>query len=95
VALIRAVVDTRISHDPEGEALRVQRQRQDCLDQAAREGWHVVDVVVENDVGASSYSRNPDRCMRSCCSGHSAGSSTSSWPTRTAGSPAARWSWRS
>jgi len=54
--MTRAVVYARISRDPEGEALGVQRQRQDCLDRAAREGWQVVDVVVENDVGAS-YSR--------------------------------------
>jgi hypothetical protein len=58
-ALTRAVVSTRISRDPEGEALGVERQRQDCLDRAAREGWQVLDVLVENDVGASSYSRKP------------------------------------
>ena len=57
--MTRAVVYTRISRDPEGEALGVERQRQDCLDRAAREGWQVVDVLVENDVGASSYSRKP------------------------------------
>ncbi|HSK55338.1 MAG TPA: recombinase family protein [Jiangellales bacterium] len=58
-ALTRDVVYTRISRHPEGEALGVERQRQDCLDQATREGWQVLDVLVENDVGASSYSRKP------------------------------------
>jgi site-specific DNA recombinase len=57
--MTRAVVYTRISRDTEGEALGVARQRQDCLDRAAREGWAVVDVLVENDVSASSYSRKP------------------------------------
>ena len=52
--MTRAVIYTRISRDPEGEALGVERQRRDCLDRAAREGWQVVDVLVENDVGASS-----------------------------------------
>ena len=55
--MTRAVIDTRISRDAEGEG--VERQRQDCLDRAAPEGWQVVDVLVENDVGASSYSRKP------------------------------------
>jgi hypothetical protein len=41
--MTRAVVYTRISRDPEGEALGVERQRQDCLDRAAREGWQVVE----------------------------------------------------
>jgi site-specific DNA recombinase len=57
--MTRAVVYTRISRDPEGEALGVERQRIDCLDRATREGWQVVDVLVENDVGASGYSRKP------------------------------------
>ena len=57
--MTRAVVYARISRDPEGEALGVERQRLDCLDRAAREGWQVVDVLVENDVGASGYSRKP------------------------------------
>jgi site-specific DNA recombinase len=57
--MTRAVVYTRISRDPEGEALGVARQRLDCLDRASREGWTVVDILVENDVGASSYSRKP------------------------------------
>jgi DNA invertase Pin-like site-specific DNA recombinase len=57
--MTRAVIYTRISRDPEGEALGVQRQRQDCLDRAAREGWQVIDVLVENDVSASGYARKP------------------------------------
>jgi site-specific DNA recombinase len=57
--MTRAVIYTRISRDPEGDALGVARQRQDCLDRAARDGWQVIDVLVENDVGASSYSRKP------------------------------------
>jgi len=55
----RCVIYTRISRDDEGEALGVARQREDCLARAEREGWQVVDVLVENDVGASERSKKP------------------------------------
>jgi site-specific DNA recombinase len=55
----RAIIYTRISRDAEGEALGVERQRQDCEARADRDGWEVVDVLVENDTGASANSRKP------------------------------------
>ena len=49
----RVAIYCRISRDDEGEALGVERQRQDCMKRADREGWTVVDVVIENDVSAA------------------------------------------
>ena len=60
----RAVVYCRISDDREGERLGVERQRQDCLARAQREGWEVVDVFTDNDVGASTRSRKPRPAYR-------------------------------
>jgi site-specific DNA recombinase len=56
---LRAAVYCRISDDREGERLGVERQREDCLARAEREGWEVVDVFTDNDVGASTRSRKP------------------------------------
>ncbi len=50
---LRAAVYCRISNDREGERLGVERQRQDCLARAEREGWEVVGVYTDNDLGAS------------------------------------------
>jgi DNA invertase Pin-like site-specific DNA recombinase len=50
---LRAAVYCRISNDREGERLGVERQRQDCLARAEREGWEVVGVYEDNDLGAS------------------------------------------
>jgi DNA invertase Pin-like site-specific DNA recombinase len=56
---IRAALYCRISDDREGEALGVSRQEADCRALAAREGFEVVRVFVENDTGASTRSRKP------------------------------------
>jgi len=53
---MRAAVYTRISADPEGKALGVARQREDCEALAARLGYDVVRVFEENDVSASTSS---------------------------------------
>ena len=55
----RAIIYTRISQDSEKKGEGVERQRVDCLARAEREGWEVVDVLVENDVGASTNHRKP------------------------------------
>jgi DNA invertase Pin-like site-specific DNA recombinase len=60
----RAAVYCRISDDREGERLGVERQREDCLARAQREGWEVVDVFTDNDVGASTRSRKPRPAYR-------------------------------
>jgi len=47
----------RISRDPEGRELGVQRQEEDCRTLAQREGLEVVRVYRDNDIGASTLSR--------------------------------------
>ncbi|MFM9776193.1 recombinase family protein, partial [Streptomyces galilaeus] len=56
-----AAIYTRISLDPEGEALGVGRQEQDCRDLAARDGLGVAAVFTDNDTGASTRSRKKSR----------------------------------
>lgn len=51
-----AAIYTRISDDPEGTALGVSRQEQDCRALAARLGLDVVAVFSDNDVSASTAS---------------------------------------
>ncbi|MFC5066198.1 recombinase family protein [Actinomycetospora atypica] len=58
---LRAAVYCRISSDREGEALGVERQRQDCVERAEREDWVVVETYTDNDVGASTRSRRKPR----------------------------------
>lgn len=54
---LRAVVYCRVSHDPTGRGRSVDEQRAECEATAAREGWEVVDILVDNDVSASRYGR--------------------------------------
>ncbi|KXZ58975.1 hypothetical protein Mlaev_02408 [Microbacterium laevaniformans] len=51
-----AAIYTRISDDPEGTALGVSRQEQDCRALAERLGLDVVAVFSDNDVSASTAS---------------------------------------
>lgn len=53
-ARTRAVIYCRISQDRTGAGLGVDRQREDCEALAARMGWDVVEVYVDNDVSAFS-----------------------------------------
>ncbi len=52
-----AAVYCRISNDPEGRALGVERQEEDCRRLAARLGLDVFRVFVDNDISASSRGR--------------------------------------
>jgi len=52
-----AAVYARISSDPSGQALGVQRQLEDCRRLAAERGWVVAEEYVDNDV--SAYSGKP------------------------------------
>jgi len=52
-----AAVYCRISRDPEGERAGVERQEADCRALAARLGYRVADLYVDNDAGASTRSR--------------------------------------
>jgi site-specific DNA recombinase len=50
----------RISSDPAGTGLGVQRQLEDCRALAERLGWPVADEYVDPDVSASSRKRRPE-----------------------------------
>ena len=47
----------RISSDPEGDRLGVTRQREDCEALAARKGWPIAEVYIDDD--RSAYSGKP------------------------------------
>jgi site-specific DNA recombinase len=53
----KAAVYARISSDPEGDRLGVTRQREDCEALAARKGWPVAEVYIDDD--RSAYSGKP------------------------------------
>lgn len=55
-----AALYCRISDDREGRALGVARQQEDCEALAARRGWTVAEVFVDNDISAYSGRRRPD-----------------------------------
>lgn len=55
----RAGIYCRISSDRSGEAAGVARQESDCRALAAREGWSVAEVYVDNDVSAYSGKSRP------------------------------------
>lgn len=52
-----AVIYCRVSSDQSGRAQSVAQQEADCRRTCAVEGWPVIDVVVDNDIGASRYSQ--------------------------------------
>lgn len=54
-----ALIYSRISADPEGRQVGVQRQEDDCRTLAERYGYTVAGVYRENDVSASTSSRKP------------------------------------
>jgi site-specific DNA recombinase len=56
-AVRRAAIYCRISLDRAGAGLGVARQQEDCRELAARLGWPVAEVYVDNDV--SAYSGKP------------------------------------
>lgn len=55
-----AALYARISSDPTGQALGVQRQLEDCRKLAADRGWTVGAEYVDNDVSAYSGKRRPE-----------------------------------
>src|SRR5205807_989252 len=64
LAIVRAVpraagIYCRISDDREGSAAGVRRQEADCRGLAARRGWEVAEVYVDNDVSAYSGRMRP------------------------------------
>jgi DNA invertase Pin-like site-specific DNA recombinase len=58
--VLKAAVYCRISDDRVGAGLGVARQETDCRERAARLGWQVVGVYVDNDLSAYSGKPRPD-----------------------------------
>lgn len=55
---MRAAVYLRISKDALGEALGVERQREDCLRYvSAKKGWNVVEIFTDNDISATQTAK--------------------------------------
>jgi DNA invertase Pin-like site-specific DNA recombinase len=57
--IVRAAVYCRISSDPTGRALGVDRQRADCTTLALARGWDVAMVLTDNDISAFSGKTRP------------------------------------
>lgn len=56
----RAAVYARISKDPTGTMLGVERQRADCAALVEARGWDLAGIYVDNDVSAYSGKRRPE-----------------------------------
>ena len=54
---MRAIIYCRVSSDTSGHGKSVSEQEKECRAVAAREGWTVAEVLTDNDIGASRYSR--------------------------------------
>jgi site-specific DNA recombinase len=69
---MRAAIYARISQDTDGTALGVTRQQEDCLREAERRGWEVVQRYVDNDVSATRSKVRPEyqRMLADVASGH-------------------------
>ncbi|MEO7196278.1 MAG: recombinase family protein, partial [Pseudonocardiaceae bacterium] len=52
-----AVIYTRVSRDPHGRGRSVAEQERECRVECQRHGWDVVEVLRDNDRGASRWSR--------------------------------------
>jgi DNA invertase Pin-like site-specific DNA recombinase len=53
---LRALIYCRVSNDAGGRGRSVHEQRADCERECQRNGWNVVEVLTDNDVGASKHS---------------------------------------
>ena len=58
--MVSAGIYARISSDPDGTRLGVERQITDCEALATRLGWTVADQFVDNDISAWSGSPRPE-----------------------------------
>ena len=56
----KAAIYARISSDPDGTRLGVERQIDDCEKVIASQGWSVGEVYVDNDLSAWSGKRRPE-----------------------------------
>lgn len=55
---MRAAIYCRISNDPEGEGLGVERQEIDCRKLCESRGWEIVRVFVDNDISAAGSKKD-------------------------------------
>jgi len=60
-----AAIYCRISRDPSGAELGVRRQEKDCRAVAEREGWDVIEILVDDD--RSAYSGKPRPAYQRLC----------------------------
>ncbi len=58
-ALVRTAIYCRLSKDDAGDQLGVRRQERDCRALAARKGWDVAEVFVDDDVSAYVPGKRP------------------------------------
>jgi DNA invertase Pin-like site-specific DNA recombinase len=56
---LSAVIYCRISNDPTGQAAGVERQERECREFCASRGWDVRDVILDNDLSATSGKARP------------------------------------
>ncbi|MGH3548139.1 MAG: recombinase family protein, partial [Pseudonocardiaceae bacterium] len=56
-ATVRCAVYLRISLDPTGEGLAVERQRQDCERIARQRGWTVAQTYTDNSISATDRAK--------------------------------------
>ncbi|KSU77147.1 recombinase family protein [Rhodococcus qingshengii] len=54
----RAIIYTRVSSDPTRAGRSVAEQETECRQVCQREGWEVAQVLVDNDAGASRWSKS-------------------------------------
>src|SRR6266571_9410665 len=68
----RAAIYVRISRDPAGDMLGVQRQEPPCRELCERLSWEVVEVYTDDDVSAYSRRHRPayERMLAGVRAGH-------------------------
>lgn len=60
-AIIRAVIYCRVSSDTSGRGRSVEEQELECRQICERNGWTVAEVLIDNDMGASRWSKGDNR----------------------------------
>ncbi|WP_395704636.1 recombinase family protein [Rhodococcus ruber] len=58
---MRAVIYCRVSSDTSGRGRSVQEQELECRRVCERNGWAVAEVLIDNDMGASRWSKGDNR----------------------------------
>lgn len=53
---MRAIIYCRVSSDTQGHGRSVAEQEAECREVCERNNWHVAEVLIDNDIGASRWS---------------------------------------